>query len=234
LTDQALPVSPPSGKNGVSIPGRNVTFGCYIREVGLIRRHPGLTAVLAVVLGAVAILATTGFAVWQAAHHDDASRIERADVIAVLGAAQYDGRPSATFEARLRQGALLYEKGFSQQILVLGGGQPGDRTTEAEAGRGWLIDTGVPAESVHAEPQGSTTLESLRAAATWMDQRSLRSVFLVSDPWHNLRIKKMASDLGLTPLVSATFRSAAQSRWTRLSGYTRETFAYLAYRVLGQ
>src|SRR5687768_7956966 len=103
---------------------------------------------IALVAAVVALLATTSYAVWQAAHHDDASRVERADVIAVLGAAQYDGRPSATFEARLRQGALLYEKGFSQQILVLGGGRPGDRTTEAEAGRSWLIDTGVPEESV--------------------------------------------------------------------------------------
>ena len=58
------------------------------------------------------------------------------------------------------------------------------------------------------------------------------SAFLVSDPWHNLRIRKMASDLGMTAYVSATWHSAARSQWTRLNGYARETLAYLYYRFL--
>jgi len=116
----------------------------------------------------------------------------------------------------------------------LGGNKPGDRTTEAAAGRQWLLDQGVPNTAVFAVPEGSNTLESIRAAATFMRQGGLRSVILVSDPWHNLRIRRMARDLGLNAYVSATWHSAARSHWTRLSGYTRETFAYLYYRVLGR
>lgn len=202
--------------------------------MGFARRHPVLLSLALAVLIGVGVLSTTAFAVWQAAHHDDASRVDRADLIAVLGAAQYAGTPSPTFEARLRHALLLYRKGFSSRILVLGASRPGDITTEAAAGREWLVENGVPPGSAFAEPEGTTTLESLEAAASWMRGSGLRSAFLVSDPWHNLRIRRMAGDLGIDAMVSATFRSAARSQWTRLGGYTRETFAYLAYRVLGE
>jgi vancomycin permeability regulator SanA len=202
--------------------------------MGFVRRHPVLIALLAAVVVGASVLAATGFAVWQAAHQDDTRRVDRADVVAVLGAAQYSGRPSPTFEARLEHALLLFEKGFAPRVLVLGAGRPGDVTTEAEAGRAWLVDHGVPDDAAFAEPQGNTTLESLEAASTWMGQRDLDTVFRVSDPWHNLRIRRMAGDLGITAMVSATFRSAAKSQWTRLSGYSRETFAYLAYRILGR
>ncbi len=191
-------------------------------------------------IGAVAsvclvVVGITGVAVWRAAHTDDASRVDRADVILVLGAAQYDGDPSPVFEGRLRQAALLYREGRADTVVVLGGSAPGDRTTEAEAGRDWLIaHEALPADAVVASPVGSTTFESLEAAAKWMHARDLGSAFLVSDPWHNLRVKRMASDLGIEGYASATWQSAARSEGTRLDGYVRETFAYLLYRITGR
>jgi uncharacterized SAM-binding protein YcdF (DUF218 family) len=201
--------------------------------VRIARRHRVLLALLLVVLVVVGVLTATSVAVWRAAHTDEARRVGHADVIAVLGAAQYNGRPSLTFQGRLEQAELLFEKGFSARVLVLGGGKPGDRTTEAQSGRDWLVGHGLPADAVFADPQGSTTFESLKAAAGFMRAHSLRSAFLVSDPWHNLRIRRMARDLGIQAYVSATWHSAAKSPWKRFDGYTRETFAYLAYRVLG-
>ena len=177
---------------------------------------------------------STGVAVWKAAHTDEARRVGHADVILVLGAAEYNGRPSPTFQGRLRQAITLFRKGFSDQVLVLGGKRPGDRTTEAEAGRSWLLAEGLPEGGVSAEPVGNNTLASLKAAAAFMRDQGLRSAFLVSDPWHNLRIRKMARDLGIQAYVSATWHSAARSESTRLSGYSRETFAYLYYRVFGK
>lgn len=202
--------------------------------MGFLRRHPILVAIVAVVLVVVGVLGATALAVWRAAHVDEASRIDRADLIAVLGAAEYDGRPSPTLQGRLEHAALLYHKGFAPLVLVLGGKRPGDITTEADAGRAWLIGDGLPADRVFAQPQGNDTLESLRAAAAFMHARQLTSVFLVSDPWHNLRARRMARDLGLQAYVSATWQSAAKSRDTRFRGYVRETFAYLAYRILGR
>jgi uncharacterized SAM-binding protein YcdF (DUF218 family) len=200
--------------------------------VPFVRRHPFLTAAFVVVLATLGVLIATATAVWRAAHTDDARRVDRADVIAILGAAQYNGRPSPVFLGRLQQGELLYRKGFAPRILVLGGNEPGDRTTEGEAGREWLIEQGIPPDAVFADPVGTSTLESLRAASTFMHARELHSVFLVSDPWHNLRIRRIGRDLGVDAYVSATWHSAARSQWTRLDGYTRETFAYLYYRIL--
>ena len=202
--------------------------------MGFIRRHPILLGALIVLLALFGVVLATGVAVWRAAHVDEARRIIRTDVIAVLGAAQYNGRPSPTFQGRLEQAELLFNEGFAPRILILGGGQPGDRTTEAEAGRAWLISRGFPQEAVFAEARGNTTLESLKAAAAFMKENGLRSAFLVSDPWHNLRIRRMARDLGIEAYVSATWHSAAKSQWKRLDGYTRETFAYLYYRALGR
>jgi uncharacterized SAM-binding protein YcdF (DUF218 family) len=194
-----------------------------------------VTAVLAVVgLGAV-VLAVTGWAVWSAAHTDDARRIDHADVILVLGAAQYQGVPSPVFAGRLEQAALLFRQDRAEQVVVLGAGRPGDTSTEAEAGRTYLVqDQGLPSDAVVALPVGGTTFESLEGAASWMHERGLGSAFLVSDPWHNLRVRRMASDLGIQGYVSATWRSAAKTEQTRLEGYVRETFAYLYYRIFGR
>jgi uncharacterized SAM-binding protein YcdF (DUF218 family) len=203
--------------------------------VDALRRHPILFTIGAVALFVVLLVGTTAFAVWRAAHTDDASHVEHADVILVLGAAQYDGDPSPVFEGRLRHAALLYRDGRSPTIVVLGGSAPGDRTSEAEAGRDWLVESeGLPTDAVVASPVGETTLESLEAAAGWMEERGLESAFLVSDPWHNLRVKRMASDLGIEAYASATWQSAARTEGTRLEGYLRETFAYLTYRLFGR
>jgi uncharacterized SAM-binding protein YcdF (DUF218 family) len=202
--------------------------------VGVLRRHPILSTLGAAAVAGVLVLGLTAFAVWRAAHADDASRVDRADAIIVLGAAQYQGDPSPVFEGRLAHAALLYREGRSDRVVVLGGSRPGDEVTEAEAGRDWLIAEGLPAEAVVASPVGRTTLESLRAAAEWMRERDLRTAFLVSDPWHNLRIERMASDLGIDGHASATWQSAARTEGTRLGGYVRETFAYLYYRLFGR
>lgn len=198
-----------------------------------LRRHPIVATLLLVVIVIVGVLAASAIAVWRAAHTDEASRVSRVDVILVLGAAQYGGRPSPVFQGRLDHAALLYRQAFADRILVLGAGQPGDQVTEAEAGARYLVGAGIPAAAIDLSPVGNTSLESLRAASRYMEEEALGSAFLVSDPWHNLRIRRMARDLGIEAYVSATFQSAARSQGTRFAGYLRETFAYLFYRLVG-
>ena len=188
------------------------------------------TLVLALAVGAVAFSAIT---VWREAHHDDASDIDRVDAIVVLGAAQYDGTPSPVFAGRLDHAALLFDQDRADVVIVLGANRPGDRTTEAEAGRAYLVERGMPSSALVALPAGTTSYTSLRAAARAMRDRGLESAFLVSDPWHNARIERMSADLGIEGHASATWTSAARTEETRLSGYMRETFAYLYYRVAG-
>ena len=201
--------------------------------MSLIRRHPLLLGISVVLLAVVVVVGASALTVWRAAHHDGASDIDSADAILVLGAAQYDGTPSPVFQGRLDHAALLYRQGRAQHVMVLGANQPGDRTTEAEAGRDYLIDQGVPAGVVTAIPVGHTSYESLQAAADAMRQRGLETAFLVSDPWHNARIERMAADLGITGYASATWTSAAKTEGARIPGYVRETFAYIYYRIVG-
>jgi len=185
-------------------------------------------------LVSMTVLATSAMTVWRAAHDDDASRIERADIIIVLGAAQYGGTPSPVFRGRLDHALLLFEQGRADRVMVVGGKAPGDPTTEAQAGRDYLVSNGVPAGSAVAEPVGRSTYESLLGAVRYMREHGMVSAFLVSDPWHNARISRMASDLGIQGYASATWTSAATSEDTRFSGYARETLAYLYYRIFGR
>jgi uncharacterized SAM-binding protein YcdF (DUF218 family) len=201
--------------------------------VRLIRGHPLLTAIGALVLAAVATVLVAGVVVWRAAHHDDASDVGHADAIVVLGAAQYNGTPSPVFRGRLDHAVLLWRQGRADRVVTVGGNRPGDRTTEAAAGRSYLISKGVPSDAITALAVGNTTYESLQALARWMHDDDLRSAFLVSDPWHNARLKAIAGDLGLQGYASATWTSGDTSEGSRGEGYLRETFAYLHYRLFG-
>lgn len=200
----------------------------------LLRRHPVFGVVALVLLAALTVVGASAITVWRAAHNDDASHVDRADVIIVLGAAQYGGTPSPVFQGRLDHAILLYRQRRADSVMVVGSKSPGDTTTEAEAGRDYLVSHGVPAGSVLVEPVGRTTYESLVGASRYMNEHGMRSAFLVSDPWHNARITRMASDLGFQGYASATWTSAATSEETRFTGYARETFAYLYYRVFGR
>jgi len=202
--------------------------------VRLVRRHPILTLLALGLALALIAIGASGVVVWRAAHHDDASDVERADAIVVLGAAQYNGTPSPVFRGRLEHAVVLWQQDRSDLVITVGSNRPGDTTTEAQAGRDYLVSRGVPASAVLALPVGHTTFDSLEAAAAALHARGLNSAFLVSDPWHNARIKAMASDLGLTGYASATWTSGDTSEETRGRGYVRETFAYLYFRLFGR
>jgi uncharacterized SAM-binding protein YcdF (DUF218 family) len=201
--------------------------------VRLARRHPVLSLVAIALLAAVVMVGWSFSIVWRAAHHDDAADVQNVDVIVVLGAAQYNGTPSPVLKERLDHALLLYHQKRSPYVILVGSNQPGDVSTEAASGRAYLIAKGVPASAIIAIPVGHTSWESLQAAATEMRARGMHSAFLVSDPWHNARIKRMFSDLGMRGYASATEASAYDTQRSRFGQYVRETFAYLDYRLLG-
>jgi uncharacterized SAM-binding protein YcdF (DUF218 family) len=195
-----------------------------------VRRHGWVYRVLAgAVLFAILLVGGTAFRVWQVARVDDR---QSADAVVVLGAAQYDGTPSSIFAARLKHAEALYEDGIAPRIITTGGGRSGDVTTEAEAGRRYLIDRGVPARDVIAVAEGSDTLGSLQAVALRAERDGWNSALVVSDPWHSLRARTMARDTGLTAWTSPT-RSGpvVQTRETQARYIVRETAALLFYRL---
>ena len=107
-------------------------------------------------------------------------------------------RPSPLFQGRLDHAALLWKQGRADVVITVGSKQAGDRHTEAEAGRDYLIDQGVPADQIVASrDRAHDASRACRPPRTRWTDRGLHSVFLVSDPWHNARIEAMAADLGL-------------------------------------
>jgi uncharacterized SAM-binding protein YcdF (DUF218 family) len=149
-------------------------------------------------IGALAILligaAATTFRIWQQGEQDEQ---RPADAIVILGAAQYDGRPSPVFEARLAHAVGLYHQGLAKTFVVTGGRIPGDTTTEAAVARAYAISHGVPSNAIIGEDQARNTLTSMRSVAGLLRDRGLHSAVFVSDPTHMLRVLRMAADLGI-------------------------------------
>jgi uncharacterized SAM-binding protein YcdF (DUF218 family) len=180
-----------------------------------------------VVLAVLAVPLGTAARVWWVARQD---QHPRADAIVVLGASQFDGRPSAVFRARLDHAAHLFAQGVAPRIVTLGGGAPGDRFTEAQAGARYLRQHGVSA--VVEVGVGRDTLQSLKGLKETFRARGWRSAVLVTDPWHSLRSRRMATDLGIDAHTSPTRSGpAVRSRNTEAWYVARETAAYLYYRV---
>lgn len=145
--------------------------------------------------------------VWRVGNSDQARPV---DAIVVMGAAQYDGRPSPQLQARLDHVVELWNAGLAPLVVVTGGKQPGDRFTEASASATYLVDHGVAATAIAEEDSGHSSWESLRSVADILHARGARSVLLVSDPFHSLRIRLMAQELGFTAYVSPTRTSPVQ------------------------
>jgi uncharacterized SAM-binding protein YcdF (DUF218 family) len=169
--------------------------------------------------------------VWYVARQDDPRPV---DAIVVLGASQYDGTPTSVFAARLDHAAALWTDGVAPVVITVGSKLPGDRFTEASAGRSYLLDQGVAARKVIAVPRGHDTWNSLRAVRQVMDDRGWDSVVLVSDPWHEFRAREMSERLGLVATTSPTRTGpAVLTRGAELRSIARETAAYVWWRIGG-
>jgi uncharacterized SAM-binding protein YcdF (DUF218 family) len=126
------------------------------------------------------------------------------DVIVVLGAAQYNGRPSPVLRARLDHALALYRDRLAPLVIVTGGIGRGDTTSEAAVGRRYLVAHGIPDGSVVAQSEGRTTMASMNAVTAWLRARGLRRVLLVSDPFHMFRLRLEARRTALEAYTSPT------------------------------
>ncbi|MEO7981421.1 MAG: YdcF family protein [Sporichthyaceae bacterium] len=186
-------------------------------------------AVAAIVLLVVLVLVGTAGRVWWVARQDDT---RTSDVIVVLGAAQFDGRPSSVFTARLVHARDLWKNDVAPRIITVGGNRAGDRFTEAAAGRTWLTQHGVPARRILAVGTGNDTLQSVDSVQQAMQRRGWSTAVVVTDPWHALRTRSMASDQGIDAVMSPTRQGpAVRQRSTEIRYIGRETLAYLYYKV---
>lgn len=180
-------------------------------------------------LGIVLFGGYATYRIWAQGHSDE----ERpADAIVVMGAAQYDGRPSPVFAARLDHAVSLYFAGIAPRIVVTGGKAEGDRTTEADAGRAFAMQLGVPPEDILVEDQSRTTLESVRAVSALLAANDARSAVFVSDRPHMLRVLRMASDVGIIGWGSPTRTSPIEGDLAGQVDATIHELGALAYYFL--
>jgi uncharacterized SAM-binding protein YcdF (DUF218 family) len=188
------------------------------------RRRMLLRALLLLLVLVVGYVGVTFVQVWAASRRDGA---RSADAVVVLGAAQYDGRPSPVLEGRLDHALELYEDGLVKVIVVTGGKQDGDRFTEAYVGSTYLRGKGVPEGDLRLEVQGRNTWESLAAAARILHDEDMDQAILVTDGYHALRVDAIADELGIEASVSPSRRGGT------LRQLVEETGAVAVGRVLG-
>lgn len=190
------------------------------------RRSRWLVRVLlaSAVLAAVYVGATF-LQVWSDSHRQSEGP---ADTLVVLGAAQYDGRPSPVLRARLDHALELYRDGAAPAIIVTGGKQEGDRFTEAFSAYDYLRDAGVPEHAIFLEVDGANTYQQVSAARVIMQDQGFESALLVSDPYHSKRLLAIADEVGV-----ADADVSPSGTGSTLRSLGRETVAVSLGRFVG-
>lgn len=213
----------PTPVNGTPIVSRRA----LPRRRLLLRILGGLAALVLLVIGYYGV---TLYQVWSTGRHDEARKV---DAIVVMGAAQYDGRPSPLLKARLDHALELYRAKRAPVIVVTGGKLSGDRFTEAAASRRYLRDLGVPASAILSEDRGRSTWQSLEGVVDLLAKRTPKArVLIVTDPFHCLRAKLIAEELGLRAYVSAT-RSSPWGSGTQFRKSLKEAAGIALGRIIG-
>jgi vancomycin permeability regulator SanA len=190
----------------------------------LIRRF--ISLIILVIIGIPAFFFAQ---VWYEAHY---SKAVTADYAVVMGAAQYDGRPSDALEARLVEAKRLYDAKLIKKIVTIGSGAPGDRYTEARAGRIWLIQNGVPRNNAIAIEKGRDTIQSVKAFTDYFKKNNISNIVIVTDPYHCKRSIFVSDDLGVNATCSPVRSGPFSLKNSSLHYLWREGNAYIAYRTL--
>jgi len=188
-------------------------------------------ALLAALAGAFAMTMSVARAIRVQSTVDE---VRPSDVILVLGAAEYRGKPSPVLQARLNHALFLYRQKWAPRILTTGGAGGDPTFTEGEVGRAYLSSHGIPSEAIIAETEGSSTVESTVAAAEIMRRMNLRSCIVVSDGYHIYRVKKMLESQGIEVYGSprpTEARNTSPDSWREQWLYFRQAIAYGLWRI---
>jgi uncharacterized SAM-binding protein YcdF (DUF218 family) len=188
------------------------------------------------VISIVVLLAIAGLGVviglltMQIERQSESEEAQPADVILVLGAAEYRGRPSPVLKARLDHALELYKKGLAPRIMTTGGAGGDPVFTEGGVGRSYLASQGVPSEAIIVENEAASTVRSVAMAGEIMRRMGLHSVIVVSDGYHVYRVKRMLQAIGLAAYGSPRKeRTAAGLRdWWN---YVKQAVGYLLWRA---
>ena len=190
----------------------------------IFRSFFALTLLLVVTLGWVRLVYV------QIQHYAELDKAEPADAIAVFGAAEYDGRPSPVYRARLDHAEALYRRGIAPLIITLGG-DGGDQYSEGGVGREYLMGAGVPESSIIAETESRSTAEAARRLAVIARANGFDRIVVVSDDTHLFRIHEICAANGLNVLTSPRPRIAVAGGSADREPIIHEILSYTAWRL---
>ena len=166
----------------------------------------------------------------QIERYAEEDQAAHADAIAVFGAAEYDGRPSPVFRARLDHAAALYRRGIASLIVALGG-DGGDEFSEGGVGRTYLMSVGVPESAIIAETKSRSTAEAARRLGAIARTNQFRRIVVVSDDTHMFRIHEICAANGLDVLTSPRPRVIIEGGSSEMEIYVHEILSYTAWRL---
>jgi len=168
---------------------------------------------------------------WRVAHQAHADETRPADAIVVFGAAEYAGKPSPVYRARLDHAATLYTRGIAAVVITTGGAGGDPVHSEGEVGREYLLDHGVPDKGLIAETQSDDTSESAERVAVIMRRNNMHSCVAVSDGYHLFRIKRMMERQGVTVYGAPRPELKPLSRWQQMRIQMKEVLSYTLWRL---
>jgi uncharacterized SAM-binding protein YcdF (DUF218 family) len=183
---------------------------------------------------ALLVLAIVGFLSYISLQIMHEARIDEehpADAIVVFGAAEYSGRPSPVYRARLDHALTLFQRGLAPVIITTGGAGEDPKFSEGQVGRDYLESRGVPDSSTIAETQGGDTDQSAQRVAVILRANDMHSCLLVSDAYHMFRAKQMMNAQGITVYISPRPGSIPKTLPGKFFAALRESFSYLLYRA---
>lgn len=180
---------------------------------------------VAIILAAFAVAA---FFIVRQGNLDEA---RRADAIVVFGAAEYSGRPSPVFRARLDHAYELFERGLAPMVITTGGAGADPKFTEGGVGRDYLSRRGIPDSSLIAETQGEDTAESAERVSAILRTNGMHNVVAVSDAYHIFRIKRLMSRWGIVAYGSPRPDSVPHAASAKVSALLRESASYVFWRL---
>ncbi len=157
--------------------------------------------------------------------------LKPADAAIVLGAAEYNNRPSPVFKERINHAVDLYNEGRVKALIFTGGAGTGSPYAESEVGRDYAVKKGVPPGKIHTERVSRVTYTNLQEAAAIARREGYDRVLVVSDPLHMLRAVAMARDLGLDAHPSPTPTTRFRTWKTKRPFLLRETYYYCLYQL---
>ena len=179
---------------------------------------------------AALVVAETLASAFQIRRQSENDEARPADVIVVLGAAEYRGRPSPVLQARLNHALFLYLQHIAPRILTTGGAGGDPSFTEGAVGQAYLTQHGVPSEAILVEDEASTTAAETAAAAEIMQRMNLKSCVVVSDGYHIYRVKKMMEARGVE-VYGSPRPSTPEPGWHQQWLYVRQALAYQLWRL---